>query len=584
MFEDAETRAPAPKKDQITGSTKNQPGSASSKTNSIAISAVTETALSNKVARHNETAKLANRPSWAMVTLGMLRSVYRRGAGAFSTSHRPGVTRNQWAMARVNAFMFLARSGAPYNPKYVSDFDLLNTSHPKYSAANRDYSRASYAPADTSLMPTDAMVVEAQKGLDWRAEFKRGGTAVGVARARDIINRKNLPIETWRRIKAYFDRHAVDKEAEGFSSGEAGYPSAGRIAWALWGGDAGYSRATEIVNKSNESRIIDMTELEERDGNPLYPISPRQMMQAEMDHEITDLFGQYDQGPGEGGAHYMSVSAFSDSGMICSNCVQYEGPRACHVVAGDIDPGGLCKRWVIPAALIPGAPTYEGTPSSPEVIPMDNPPVRYQSFPVETRKIGGREVEFRSVTVGPLEVQVGAAADGMAFSGYAAVFNRDSEPLPFIEQISPGAFTRSLGSGREVRMFNNHNTDQVIATTRNDSLTLVEDARGLRVDATLPNTTLGRDLAVLIADGVVHSMSFGFSVPTGGDTWSDNRQSRVLREVILHEVSIVQGFPAYPDTAGAAVRATEEEDAPELSVPVAMLKRKFELHAKRVAD
>jgi hypothetical protein len=65
------------------------------------------------------------------VTLGMLKAVYRRGAGAFSTSHRPGMQRGQWAMARVNAFLTLVRRGRPENPDYTSDYDLLPAGHPK---------------------------------------------------------------------------------------------------------------------------------------------------------------------------------------------------------------------------------------------------------------------------------------------------------------------------------------------------------------------------------------------------------------------------------------------------------------------
>lgn len=92
-------------------------------------------------------------------------------------------------------------------------------------------------------VPTQAMADEAQRGLDWRAEYGRGGTEVGVARARDISNRTNLSNETIGRMVSYFARHEVDKEAEGFRQGEDGYPSAGRIAWALWGGDPGKSWA-----------------------------------------------------------------------------------------------------------------------------------------------------------------------------------------------------------------------------------------------------------------------------------------------------------------------------------------------------
>lgn len=98
---------------------------------------------------------------------------------------------------------------------------------------------------------TDAMVTAAKQGLAWREEFNRGGTQVGVARANQIINDKTLTPDTWRRVKAYFDRHEVDKQGEGWNQGEPGYPSAGKIAWYIWGSDAGWSRAKKIVAQMN---------------------------------------------------------------------------------------------------------------------------------------------------------------------------------------------------------------------------------------------------------------------------------------------------------------------------------------------
>lgn len=93
--------------------------------------------------------------------------------------------------------------------------------------------------ADLDLTPNDGMVKEAEKGLAWREEHKRGGTAVGVARARDIANRTRLSPDTVKRMASYFARHEVDKQGQGWSPGEDGFPSAGRVAWALWGGDPG---------------------------------------------------------------------------------------------------------------------------------------------------------------------------------------------------------------------------------------------------------------------------------------------------------------------------------------------------------
>jgi hypothetical protein len=95
--------------------------------------------------------------------------------------------------------------------------------------------------------PTDAMVAEARRGLEWRRAYGRGGTEVGVARASSIINRENLSRETIGRMASFFARHEVDKQGQGFDRGEPGYPSAGRIAWALWGGDPGKSFAEAIL-------------------------------------------------------------------------------------------------------------------------------------------------------------------------------------------------------------------------------------------------------------------------------------------------------------------------------------------------
>lgn len=111
--------------------------------------------------------------------------------------------------------------------------------------------------------PTDAMVTEAERGLRWREEFGRGGTEIGVARARDISNRRSLSLDTVRRMVSYFARHEVDKQGQGWSPGEDGYPSAGRIAWALWGGDPGRSWANRIAdqNEGKDMHQIDYKSL-----------------------------------------------------------------------------------------------------------------------------------------------------------------------------------------------------------------------------------------------------------------------------------------------------------------------------------
>lgn len=92
---------------------------------------------------------------------------------------------------------------------------------------------------EIDLQPTEAMASNAERGLELREEYGRGGTAIGVARARDIQNRARLSPDTVGRMVSYFARHEVDKQGEGFNADEDGYPSAGLIAWLLWGGDSG---------------------------------------------------------------------------------------------------------------------------------------------------------------------------------------------------------------------------------------------------------------------------------------------------------------------------------------------------------
>jgi uncharacterized protein len=149
-----------------------------------------------------------------------------------------------------------------------------------------------------------------------------------------------------------------------------------------------------------------------------------------------------------------------------------------------------------------------------------------------------------------------ASADGMSFTGYAAVFDSPSEPLPFTEYIREGAFKRSLKSRNEIKLFMNHNTDVVLGSTRAGTLRLTEDSRGLLAQADLPDTSAGRDLSVLMKRGDVSSMSFGFSVPPKGDKWSQDGSTRELHQIRLHEVSIVTGFPAYAATT-ASVRSLD---------------------------
>ena len=163
-----------------------------------------------------------------------------------------------------------------------------------------------------------------------------------------------------------------------------------------------------------------------------------------------------------------------------------------------------------------------------------------------------KKIERRTFTVRDVEAR--QADDGtMRLSGYAAVFNDSSVPLPFKESIAPGAFRKTLSETPDVRLLVNHE-GLPLARTKNGTLTLTEDERGLYFNADLADTQEARDIHTLIARGDVDQMSFAFRVIR--QKWSEDRSRRVLTEVSLSDgdVSVVT-YPAYPTTS---VEAREE--------------------------
>jgi len=104
-----------------------------------------------------------------------------------------------------------------------------------------------------SAMPTEGMREEAQRYRDWKEEGREGGTDVAARRASQILSGDELSDETIVTMSAWFARHEVDKQAEGFSPGEEGYPSPGRVAWAAWGGDAGKTWSDRLVEAMDRS-------------------------------------------------------------------------------------------------------------------------------------------------------------------------------------------------------------------------------------------------------------------------------------------------------------------------------------------
>jgi hypothetical protein len=203
------------------------------------VTAEQEKALQKKVDDFNE--KDSNTKN-GRATLGALKSVFQRGLGAFNVSHSPKVqSSEQWAYARVNAFLYLLKNGRPENPKYNTDYDLLPKDHPKAEKMSEDF--------DIDLEDDEDYMVDefasyddypalisknAQAALDY---IERTGnpndcmTQVGKVRAQQLAQGKPVSIETVKRMKSYISRHKVDLESS--KSYEDG---CGKLAMDAWGG------------------------------------------------------------------------------------------------------------------------------------------------------------------------------------------------------------------------------------------------------------------------------------------------------------------------------------------------------------
>ncbi len=167
-------------------------------------------------------------------------------------------------------------------------------------------------------------------------------------------------------------------------------------------------------------------------------------------------------------------------------------------------------------------------------------------------------IEHRAATT----AECRASADGMALSGWAAVW--DSPTViggAWEEVVAPTAFDKALADiaeGRaDVVLVVDHDPHQLLARTRSGTLKLSKDSHGLKVEATLPDTTLGKDIAELVRRGDAYGMSFSFLPRKDGETWEGNR--RTLRDVQLFDVSVVRTQPAYSATE-VSVRAKQEAD------------------------
>lgn len=198
--------------------------------------------------------------------------------------------------------------------------------------------------------------------------------------------------------------------------------------------------------------------------------------------------------------------------------------------------------------------------------------------------------EYRYLTT-PVELRADGDGPRRLF-GHAAVFNTDAPIGPeddpyWLERIAPGAFRAAIQND-DVRALFNHDANIVLGRNRSGSLRLSEDAVGLAVDITPPDTNAARDVLALVERGDVSQMSFGFRVRTGGQMWEempDGSIRRTIKDVELFDVSPVT-FPAFPTTDIAIREARAQGMLPDpraIRDAVLLEQRKMQYAKNRLA-
>lgn len=449
--------------------------------------------------------------------------------------------------------------------------------------------------------PPEGVRKEAEKGLAWRREHGRGGTAVGIARARDLSNGTKLSPSTIRRMKAYFDRHEIDKQGEGWSPGDKGFPSNGRIAWSLWGADAGWAYARKVVEQMNAA--------DEKEGRSLRPFGSTQgikpkvfvvhgapasgktsyVMQHKGDNDVVFDFDKV-----------MSALSGLPPHQKNENLISYCTDIRSLIIKRALRSPKVDRTWIIATNVgdemkgqlsdIPVEYIHIDTPKEECLKRIEEDPER-QPVAKELREAVERyfSPEQRSAAVQPnverrflgnfsdVEkadpdlLRVEKRADPSTgqpqtyLIGYAARFGKESLLLgDFVERIDPAAFDivekRQDSEGRplETRCLFNHDPNHLLGRFPT-TMKMTVDEKGLRYECLLPESR--KDIEELCRRGDLKGSSFSFVVAEGGEKWSydEGRSVRLVTKIkSLLDCGPVT-YPAYGDATVAVAKRSYEQ-------------------------
>lgn len=441
----------------------------------------------------------------------------------------------------------------------------------------------------------------AARGLEYYSEGLGGdGLVDRTIREARLMVEGTVSDDKWIRIAAWIARHLDDLDAPDANPDSEGYPSAGVVAHLLWGSGPSKAAAQRALDyaesvvarirkeqdmETNATRAA-LNELAVGDWvswNVLDPEIAATVVEVSDDQAVLALY-EFEDGIFQPTEYVMPLNIFKleripKPEMVAEKLPEMQDHPEEQPTDEPADPTSDIKAKA--EQIIAKIDAMNESEPMTEPVIANRDKWLSAAWKIKARLEGseGRSLDGKEIRSAHVELR--AEGDGRSFTGYAALFNQPSLPLPFTEIVKPGAFKRSLQSRNRMMLLWNHDTSNPLASTRNGSLQLTEDERGLKVTATLPQTSLGNDIAVLVRDGVIDAMSFGFSVRK--DSWSQDGQTRYLEDVSLYEVSLVS-TPAYEQTSGTvSVRSTDGISADALADALLKIESGEELDAEQGA-
>lgn len=406
------------------------------------------------------------------------------------------------------------------------------------------------------LTPTTYMIENCKRGLEYHQQGKSGdGLKPQTVRdAQNIADGQPLSIDKVTRMRAWIARHMVDLD-NAPNPNEKEYPSPGQVAHLLWA--SGTNR--EQAQKTYDWCETKMNQIENEQNN------------HNDGQELRQLPPSY------------RPSASEDVPVVRPACMN------CEYLCAEVDPTQMvivnyCKRWNAEVALDQYCDAWEAKEESESEIEsdmghqMDSEPgdveqiMEYDSQPTSTwvtRSVDDK----RSLAFTNMECR--AIGDGNTLVGYASMFDTPSHDLGgFTEYVARGAFTKTLKDGADVRLLIDHE-GAPLARTKSNTMRLVEDERGLRVEADLdPSNPRAAEIISALKRGDMNQMSFAFRVIR--DEWSKDRATRTLKEVRLFDVSVVT-FPAYEATIAEIRNAGVVDNTIQVVSKINLRKRQVQI-------